>query len=82
MLMMNINFELFDACYMLAGFALAGVIFGFYLAKLKKEIKIVKRQYEKKSIGADDSSLKVKTLENKIATLEAALKKQIENNNK
>ena len=80
--MMNVNFELFDACYMLAGFMFAGVVFSFYATKLKKEIKAVKRQYEKKSIGADDSSLKVKTLENKIATLEAALKKQIENNNK
>lgn len=77
---MNINFELFDACYMLAGFILCSFIFSFHIAKLKKEIKTTKRQYEKKSIGADDSSLKVKTLENKIATLEAALKKQIENN--
>ena len=78
--MMNINFELFDACYILAGFILSSVIFTLYVSKLKKEIKTVKRQYEKKSIGADDSSLKVKTLENKIATLEAALKKQIESN--
>ena len=44
----------------------------------KKELKSLKRQYEKKSIGADDSSLKVKTLENKIKTLETALKKQAE----
>ena len=78
--MMNINFELFDACYILVGFILSSVIFALYVSKLKKEIKTVKRQYEKKSIGADDSSLKVKTLENKIATLEAALKKQIESN--
>ena len=78
---MNINFELFDAGYILAGFVMASVLFSFYSSKLKKEIKALKRQYEKKSIGADDSSLRVKTLENKIATLEAALKKQIENNN-
>lgn len=78
---MNINFELFDMGYILAGFILASTLFSFYSANLKKEIKILKRQYEKKSIGADDSSLRVKTLENKIATLEAALKKQIENNN-
>lgn len=81
MLMMNINFELFDACYILAGFIFSCIVFSFYISKLKKEIKTIKRQYEKKSIGADDSSLKVRTLENKIATLEAALKKQIENNN-
>ena len=74
-----INFELFDFCYILSGFILASVISLFYISKLKKEIKSVKRQYEKKSIGADDSELKVKTLENKIATLELALKKQMEN---
>ena len=77
----NINFELFDACYILTGFILASFIFILHSSKLKKEIKMIKRQYEKKSIGADDSSLRVKTLENKIATLEAALKKQMENNN-
>lgn len=77
---MNINFELFDAIYILAGFVLGVIFCSFIISKLKKEIKMLKRQYEKKSIGADDSSLKVKTLENKIATLEAALKKQIENN--
>ncbi|MBR5305162.1 MAG: hypothetical protein IKU37_10080 [Candidatus Gastranaerophilales bacterium] len=77
---MNINFELFDAGYIFAGFVLGTIFCLFIISKLKKEIKMLKRQYEKKSIGADDSSLKVKTLENKIATLEAALKKQMENN--
>ena len=77
---MNINLELFDICYILSGFILASILFLFYTSKLKKEIKMLKRQYEKKSIGADDSSLRVKTLENKIKTLEAALKKQMENN--
>ena len=76
---MNINLELFDIGYITCGFILASIIFMFYTSKLKKEIKILKRQYEKKSIGADDSSLRVKTLENKIATLEAALKKQMGN---
>lgn len=78
---MNINFELFDAGYIFAGFIFAVVVLSFYINKLKKEISTLKRQYEKKSIGADDSSLRVKTLENKIATLETALKKQMENNN-
>lgn len=77
---MNINFELFDAGYILAGFVLGIFFCMFLISKLKKEIKMLKRQYEKKSIGADDSSLRVKTLENKIATLEKALKKQMENN--
>ena len=73
-----INLELFDLGYILAGFILACVLFSFYISKLKKDIKALKRQYEKKSIGMDDSDLKVKTLENKIKTLEIALKKQME----
>lgn len=73
------NFTLYDCYYILAGFVFASVLFSFYILKLKKELKTVKRWYEKKSIGADDSSLRVKTLENKIKTLEVALKKQIEN---
>jgi len=77
---MNINLEIFDICYIAVGFIFASIVFAFYSAKLKKEIKMLKRQYEKKSIGADDSSLRVKTLENKIKTLEIALKKQLENN--
>ena len=75
---MKINLELFDVCYILAGFTFAFILCSFYIAKLKKEIKTIKRWYEKKSIGADDSSLTVKTLENKIKTLETALKKQME----
>ena len=78
---MQINFQITDICYLIAGFVIAGVIFLFYISSLKHQIKSLKRQYEKKSIGMDDSSLKVKTLENKIKTLEAALKKQMENNN-
>jgi len=75
---MNINLELFDICYMGIGFIFSSILFLIYSAKLKKEIKILKRQYEKKSIGADDSSLRVQALENKIKTLETALKKQLE----
>jgi uncharacterized membrane protein YciS (DUF1049 family) len=40
----------------------------------------LKRQLEKTMVGADDSDLRVKTLENKVQTLEAALKKAMENN--
>ena len=76
---MQINFQMTDLYYLIAGFMSSTIIFMFYISKLKKEIKSVKRQYEKKSIGMDDSSLRVKTLENKIKTLEAALKKQLEN---
>ena len=76
-----INFQLTDLYYLLAGFMFASVLFAFQISKLKKDIKNTKRQYEKKSIGMDDSSLRVKTLENKVKTLETALKKQMENNN-
>lgn len=69
--------ETFDICYILSGMFLAIFFLSFYILKIKKQIKQIKRQYEKKSIGADDSSLKIKTLENKIATLEVALKKQM-----
>jgi len=78
---MQINFQITDLCYFIAGFVFASFLFLFYVSNLKKKIKSVKKQYEKKSIGMDDSSLRVKTLENKIKTLEAALKKQVENNN-
>ena len=63
--------------FFIIGFILASILFSFYNSKLKKELKQTKRQYEKKSIGADDSSLKIKTLENKIQTLESALKKSL-----
>ncbi len=38
----------------------------------------LKRQYEKTSIGADDADEKIRLLENKIKTLETALKSKIE----
>lgn len=79
--MNNINFQINDLYYFLAGFIFAGIFFSIYILNIKKSIKTLKRQYEKKSIGMDDSSLRVKTLENKIKTLETALKKQMENNN-
>ncbi len=39
----------------------------------------LRRQYDKTSITADDADERIKLLENKIQTLEAALKKQMEN---
>lgn len=75
---MQLSVSLWDFYYFLSGIVFASVIFLFYANKIKKELKVLKRQYEKKSIGADDSSLRVKALENKIKTLETALKKQSE----
>ena len=75
---MQLTINLTDFYYFLAGILFASIVFLFYANKIKKELKSLKRQYEKKSIGADDSSLRVKTLENKIKTLETALKKQAE----
>ncbi len=68
--------DLVNIYYLLAGVIVCAIGFLFVVAKQKKEIKALKCQYEKKSIGMDDSSLKIKTLENKIKTLEAALKRQ------
>lgn len=42
--------------------------------------KKVMRQLERASIGADDSELKVRTLENKIKTLEIALQRSLKQN--
>jgi len=60
-----------------SGVIFSGCIFLIFYSKLRREIKSLKRQYEKKSVGMDDSSLKIKTLESKIKTLESALKRQI-----
>ena len=45
----------------------------------KSRYSKLRKQYDKTSIGADDADEKIKLLENKIQTLEAALKKQMEN---
>lgn len=57
-------------------FLMKGVIEG------AKQTGKIKRQLEKVSVGADDSELRVKTLENKIQTLEIALKKALEDEKK
>ncbi len=73
-----IDFNIYSMAYVLIGMVISAVIMSVPLCKTKKEIKMLKRQYEKKSQGMDDSGLRVKTLENKIKTLETALKKQME----
>ncbi len=66
--------------YYIAGLLTGFIIMFFVVKSLKKEQSLLKRKYEKTSVGADDSQLKVKTLENKIKTLEAALEKSLKNN--
>ena len=78
---MQINFQTTDIYYFIIGCFFASILFMFYISKLKHQVKTAKRQFEKKSIGMDDSSLRIITIESKIKTLEAALKKQMENNN-
>ncbi len=63
--------------YFIAGLLTGLIIMFFVVQNLKKEQSALKRKYEKTSVGADDSELKVKTLENKIKTLEAALEKSL-----
>lgn len=66
--------------YFGTGFLFGIILMLFVVRNLKKEQSILKRKYEKTSVGADDSELRVKTLENKIKTLEAALEKSLKNN--
>ena len=76
----SINSLIYLGTGFLAGL-LTGIILMFFVVKnLKKEQSNLKRQYEKTSGGADDSELRVKTLENKIKTLEAALEKSLKRN--
>lgn len=63
--------------YFIAGFLTGLVVMFFVVNNLKKQQSLLKKKYEKTSLGADDSELKVKTLENKIKTLEAALEKTL-----
>ena len=72
-------FELsvYTVSYFAAGFLCEIILMLFVIKNLKKEQSLLKRKYEKTSIGADDSELRVKTLENKIKTLEAALEKSL-----
>lgn len=61
----------------ISGLVLGLLIMLIKINSLKKEQNLLKRKYEKTSLGADDSELRVKTLENKIKTLEAALEKSL-----
>ncbi len=71
------EFSIYNVSYFLAGFILGVILMFFTVKNLKKEQTALKRKYEKTSVGADDSELRVKTLENKIKTLEAALEKSL-----
>ncbi len=61
----------------ISGLVLGLLIMLIKINSLKKEQNLLKRKYEKTSLGADDSELQVKTLENKIKTLESALEKSL-----
>ncbi len=61
----------------ISGLVLGLLIMLIKINSLKKEQNLLKRKYEKTSLGADDSELRVKTLENKIKTLESALEKSL-----
>lgn len=67
--------------YVFGGFILGVLVMAKPLLDLKAEQKMLKKRCEKTSIGADDSELRVKTLENKVKTLEAALEKSLKNGN-
>jgi len=73
----SISFFVFCLILYLLGI-LAGILIMFkgYLSGAK-QINSVKRKLEKTSVDADDSELKIKTLENKIKMLEVALDKAL-----
>ncbi len=74
----NIGLFIYALCAFLLGLFSGALLMlrGFF--ESSDNYRKLKRQYEKTSIGADDSGLRVKTLENKIKTLEEALKKALE----
>ena len=74
----NIDLFIYSLFAFLVGISVGVLLMlrGFFDAS--DNYRRLKRQYEKTSIGADDSDLRVKTLENKIKTLEEALKKALE----
>jgi hypothetical protein len=67
------------AIVFIMGLFTGSLIMARYVAQISDKHKKMKRQLEKTSIGADDSDLRVKTLENKVKTLENALDKAMEN---
>ena len=78
----NMGFELSFLVLSLIIFSL-GILTGVLLMlnsffEKQNNYSKLRKQYDKTSVGADDAEEKIKLLENKIKTLEAALKKQIE----
>ncbi|MCX4275645.1 MAG: hypothetical protein OSJ27_07720 [Candidatus Gastranaerophilales bacterium] len=74
---LSTNAVIYIGTGLIAGFLAGIILMLFVVQNLKKEQSLLKRKYEKTSVGADDSELRVKTLENKIKTLEAALEKSL-----
>ncbi len=66
----------------ISGLFTGALIVGRYAVEATAKHGKIKRHLEKTAIGADDSDLRVKTLENKVKTLESALDKAMENNQK
>ena len=76
---MNIDLFIYSLFAFIFGVATGALLMLRGIFDASQNYAKLKRQYEKTSIGADDSDLRVKTLENKIKTLEEALKKAIGN---
>ncbi len=64
----------------LCGIILGMSIVGFKLSLKNDKLNSYKRELEKESIAADESSSKVKVLEQKIEVLEKALENALKNN--
>ena len=71
--------------WLLVGIFICGLGIGMFLMFLKLNVKndklsSYKRELEKESIASDESSAKVKVLEQKIEVLEKALENALKNN--
>lgn len=74
------NFQIVSALVFIMGIIVGILIMLRFIADETDKNSAYKKQIEKNSIGMDENKLKIKTLENKIQTLELALKKALENN--
>ena len=73
------NFQIVSALVFMLGIITGVLIMLRFITDETDKNSAYKKQIEKTSIGMDENRLKIKTLENKIQTLELALKKALEN---
>lgn len=73
------NFQIVSALVFAMGIITGVLIMLRFITDETDKNSAYRKQLEKTSVGMDENKLKIKTLENKIQTLELALKKALEN---